>query len=89
MTTTIANLIEARFRLPSTAGHDTPAEGTLAALLTRRVHRAYKPDAIPVDLMQTVLAAALSAPSKPDLQQVAIIWVRDQAVHARFARLMP
>lgn len=89
MTTTIANLIEARFGLPATAGHDTPAEGTLAALLTRRVHRAYKPDPIPEDLMQTVLAAALSAPSKSDLQQVAILRVRDKAVHARIAGLIP
>ena len=89
MTKTIANLIEARFGIPATTGHDAPAEGTLAALLSRRVHRTYKPDPIPEDLMQAVLAAALSAPSKSDLQQVAIIRVQDKATQARIAGLIP
>lgn len=89
MDKTIASLIEARFGLPASTGAATPAEGTMAALLTRRVHRSYKPDPIPEDLMQTVLAAALSAPSKSDLQQVAIVRVTDKAKHARIAALIP
>ena len=86
---TIANLIEARFGVPAKAGHDTPAEGMLAAILTRRVHRYFKPDPVPEALLETVLAAALSAPSKSDLQQVAIIRVQDKAGQARIAGLIP
>ncbi len=94
MTPTIAKLIEARFGLPAAADLDAPADGAagesaLAALLTRRVHRAYRPEPIPEDLMQAVLAAALSAPSKSDLQQVAIIRVKDKAKHAQIAALIP
>jgi hypothetical protein len=68
----IAELIEQRFRLPSRAGHDTPAEGELAAILSHRTHRRYTDTPISEDLMQQVLAAGLSAPAKSDLQQVAI-----------------
>ncbi|MGH6713048.1 MAG: hypothetical protein ACREEK_29350, partial [Bradyrhizobium sp.] len=41
MTKRIAELIEQRFGLPSTAGHDTPAEGELTAILSHRTHRRY------------------------------------------------
>ena len=37
----IDDLIEQRFGLPSKAGHDTPAEGELAAILSHRTHRRY------------------------------------------------
>ncbi|MDP1869576.1 MAG: hypothetical protein Q8L13_24950 [Bradyrhizobium sp.] len=36
MTKMIAELIEQRFGLPGKAGHDTPAEGELAAILSHR-----------------------------------------------------
>jgi hypothetical protein len=39
MTKMIAELVEQRFGLPSTAGHDTTAEGELAAILSHRTHR--------------------------------------------------
>src|SRR5215472_1371703 len=72
MTKTIAELIEQRFGLPSTAGHDTPAEGELASILSHRTHRRYTDTPVSEDLMQQVLAAGLSALAKWDLQQVAI-----------------
>ncbi len=75
MTKMIAELIEQRFGLPSTAGHDTPAEGELTAILSHRTHRRYTDMPISEDLMQQVLAAGLSAPAKSDLQQVAILRV--------------
>jgi nitroreductase/FMN reductase [NAD(P)H] len=75
---TVADLIEQRFGLPAGAGRGMVAEGTLAQLLNHRTHRRYKPDAVPDDVLEIALAAALSAPSKSDLQQVAIVVVRDR-----------
>src|SRR6202023_3775546 len=57
----IAELIEQRFGLPSAAGHDAPAEGELAAILSHRTHRRYTDTPISEDLMQQVLAGGLSA----------------------------
>jgi len=78
--TTIADLIQDRFGLPTGAGRDLPAEGTVAQILAHRTHRRYKPDPVPDDVLDVVLAAALSAPSKSDLQQVGIVLVRDRDV---------
>jgi nitroreductase/FMN reductase [NAD(P)H] len=75
---TIADLIQDRFGLPTEAGRDLPAEGPVAQILAHRTHRRYKPDPVPDDVLEVVLAAALSAPSKSDLQQVAIVLVQDR-----------
>jgi FMN reductase [NAD(P)H] len=89
MTKTMAGLIEARFGLPSEAGHDTPAEGELASILGHRTHRRYTSAPISEDLMQQVLAAGLSAPAKSDLQQVAIVRVEDAVLRHAIAELQP
>jgi nitroreductase/FMN reductase [NAD(P)H] len=54
-------------------------------VLDRRVTRRYRPDPIPEPLLQTLLAAAQSAPSKSDLQQYSIILLQDPARIARIA----
>ena len=79
MTASLAGLIEARFGLKSEVGKTLPAEGTVAAMLSRRVCRAYAYKPVPEDLMEVVFAAALSAPSKSDLQQASIVRVVDLA----------
>ena len=84
-TKTIANLIEDRFGLPTRAGRALPAEGTVALILSHRVQRRWKPDPIPEEVLEIVLAATLSAPSKSDLQQVGIVLVRDRAKQALIA----
>ena len=84
-TRTIADLIEERFGLPTQAGRGTSAEGTVAQMLSHRVHRRWKPDPISDEVLEIVLAAALSAPSKSDLQQVGIVLVRDRAKQALIA----
>jgi FMN reductase [NAD(P)H] len=89
MSKTIADLIQDRFGLPTTAGRDRPAEGTVAQLLAHRTHRRYKPDPIPDDVLEVVLAAALSAPSKSDLQQVAVVLVRDRDKQATLGGWIP
>src|SRR5262249_56740873 len=82
---TMADLIEDRFGLPTRAGREMPAEGTVATMLSHRVHRRWKPDPISDETLEIVLAAALSAPSKSDLQQVGIVLVRDRAKQSLIA----
>ncbi len=69
-------LIEARY------GHlpfDPPAEipDALGALLDRRVTRRYRAEPVPEALLDTVLAAASSAPSKSDMQQWSVVVLQD------------
>jgi nitroreductase len=86
---TLAELIEDRFGLPTTAGADRPAEGTVAQLLAHRTHRRYKTDPVPDDVLEIALAAALSAPSKSDLQQVGVVLVKDRAKQATIGGWIP
>ena len=86
---TVGDLIEDRFGLPTQAGRTMPAEGTVAQLLAHRTHRRYKPDPIPDEIVDVVLAAALSAPSKSDLQQVGIIMVKDRAKQRTIGSFIP
>jgi nitroreductase len=86
---TLAELIEDRFGLPTTAGADRPAEGTVAQLLAHRTHRRYKADPVPDDVLEIALAAALSAPSKSDLQQVGVVLVKDRAKQTTIGGWIP
>jgi nitroreductase len=89
MSQTIADLIQARFGIPSTAGRTMPAQGMVATILSHRTHRRYRSDLVPDEVIEIVLAAALSAPSKSDLQQVAIVLVRDRAKQAVIGGWIP
>jgi len=86
---TIADLIQDRFGLPTEAGRSLPAEGTVAEILSHRIHRRYKPDPVSDETLEIVLAAALSAPAKSDLQQVAVVVVRDKTNQATIAGWIP
>lgn len=79
MTASLADLVEARFGLATESGRGLPAEGTLAAMLSRRVCRSYADTPVGEDLMQLLFAAAFSAPSKSDLQQASVVRVVDPA----------
>src|SRR4029079_2121151 len=86
---TIADLIQDRFGLPTEAGRSLPAEGAVAQMLAHRIHRRYKPGPVADETLEIVLAAALSAPAKSDLQQVAVIVVRDKANQATIRSWIP
>jgi FMN reductase [NAD(P)H] len=86
---TIADLIQDRFGLPAEAGRFMPAEGTVAQILSHRIHRRYKPDPVSDETLEIVMAAALSAPSKSDLQQVAVVVLRDKSKQATIAGWIP
>ena len=86
---TIADLIEDRFGLPTEAGGDLPAEGELAAILTHRTHRRFTDAPVSDAMLEVLLACAFSAPAKSDLQQSAVVIVRDAAKRKAIADLIP
>lgn len=89
MTATLADLIGRRFGLPATIGTGEPATGTLAGMLARRSHRRFTGAPIARDRFDLLVAAALSAPSKSDLQQASIVVVRDAEQRRAIEALMP
>ncbi|MBT3535171.1 MAG: NADPH-dependent oxidoreductase [Rhodospirillaceae bacterium] len=68
---------------------DAPGAEVLAALLSHRTHRRFLDTPVAEDTLNLLYACALSAPAKSDLQQVAIIRVRDAAKRQAIADLMP
>jgi FMN reductase [NAD(P)H] len=66
-----------------------PGLEELASLAARRVLRRYRPEPVAPALVRLVCAAALSAPSKSDLQQADILIVRDAAKRAAIEALLP
>ena len=71
-----AALLRARFGI-DLPDIDVPAE--IAPLLDRRVTRRYTDQPVPDTLLDALLAAAQSAPTKSDLQQYSVIVMRDRA----------
>ena len=85
----IADLIETRFGLASEAGRGHPAEGAVATALNHRTHRRYSDRPVDDETLQILLSAAFSAPAKSDLQQSAVVIVRDPTKRAAVAELVP
>ena len=81
----LQHLIEARFGLETDTGESIEDNGILGQILSRRSRRAFNDDPVPLDLLDTLLAAAFSAPSKSDLQQACVIHVRDRDKQQRIA----
>ncbi len=81
----ILDAIHARFgAVPGVSGEcpgSADCEG-LARLLDRRSCRDYADREVPEGLIRLILAAGLSAPTKSDLQQADIVWVRDAGLRA-------
>jgi nitroreductase len=89
MSESLADIISRRFGIPTEAGRSWPATGTLAQLLSHRVQRTFLDKPIDPETLQILLAAALSAPSKSDLQQATIIVVRDADIRRKVEALVP
>ncbi|MDC1288330.1 nitroreductase family protein, partial [Gammaproteobacteria bacterium] len=81
--------VNSRFGLTSDIGNSSEDNRTVNSILSRRSHRAFTDDAISDDLLNTLLAAAFSAPSKSDLQQACVIHVQDKAKQRRIAEATP
>ena len=73
MAATIADLIEDRFGLPVEAGRNQPAQGELAAILTRRVHRRFRPDPVPDEVLQTVARSGFTSPTPIQMQSIPVL----------------
>jgi len=85
----LARVIEARFGKKIPAPDGDLASETLFNLLNHRSHRDFLSDPVPQSLLDFLFACALSAPSKSDLQQVAIINIVDPGQKAAIAGLVP
>ncbi|MBV9523174.1 MAG: nitroreductase family protein [Alphaproteobacteria bacterium] len=75
--TTARELFCDRFGVEPQFLGDGTVDPRLSAILRRRSHRAFRPEKLPDDLLEALLACAQSAPSKSDLQQYSIIIVDD------------
>lgn len=84
-TDSIEALIDRRFGLGLHEAHGVPRSPQLAALLDRRVTRKYRTEPVPDPVLDAVLAAAQSAPSKSDLQQYSIVVLTDPGPIGRIA----
>jgi len=79
----IRDSIQFRFGLPLDLGGEAQ-EGAdvtaLAPLLDRRSCRRYDETPVPEEMVRLLLAAGLSAPTKSDLQQADVVWVREESL---------
>lgn len=73
----------------STEGVDPTGQAGLARLLDRRSCRRYAEAPVPEGLVRLMVAAGLSAPTKSDLQQADVVWVRDHALRAELVEGLP
>lgn len=89
MTETLADLLTRRYGVATALGADRPATGPIAQLLSHRSHRRYADRPLAEPTLQLLLAAALSAPSKSDLQQASIVVVREPGLRREVERLVP
>jgi len=85
----INEAIVKRFGLPTEIGKTVESNTTLDSILNRRSMREFSDTPIDGDLMNTLLAAAFSAPSKSDLQQARVIWIKDPKLKQAIADLSP
>lgn len=86
---TISELFEERFGLKPENDLNDEAQGAIKSILSRRSYRKFKPDPVPEDVIETLLACAQSAPAKSDLQQYSIVMLKDEDVRQAVFELNP
>jgi nitroreductase/FMN reductase [NAD(P)H] len=89
MTEDIETLVRRRFGNAVDVGPETAAGETVRGILSRRSCRKYRQEPLAPGLLRLLLASAMSAPSKSDLQQVSVIHVSDREKQGRIAALSP
>ncbi|AEA63755.1 NADPH-dependent oxidoreductase [Burkholderia gladioli] len=70
---------------PAQGAHDAAVNEVIATLLRHRSVRAYADRALPDDILETIAAAAQSAPTSSNLQAWSVVAVRDAERRARLA----
>ena len=81
-------LIQERFNSLVVAA-DPDSEGAVSTLLRHASCRSFTAEPVSDELMATLLGAALSSPSKSDLQQVSVIRVTDADLRSAIVTLTP
>ncbi len=89
MAENLAALLEQRFGVTVDVPPELARVDELVHAAAHRSHRAFADDPIPPAWTETLLACALSAPSKSDLQQLCVIRVEDACKRAAVAALVP
>jgi len=85
----IAAALAERFGEDMAIDPELPGLNELAQIAGHRSHRRYLPRPIAPELLRLLCAAALSAPSKSDLQQCDIVIVTDTAIRAGIVATIP
>lgn len=85
----LASLLEQRFGERFSVPPELASSDELLGAAAHRSHRAFTDAPIPRHWTETLLACALSAPSKSDLQQVSVVRVEDASKRAAVAALVP
>jgi nitroreductase/FMN reductase [NAD(P)H] len=84
----LQELLDLRFGDMSVVPEQMAGNAALRTMAGRGVVRRFKPEPLPPDVLETLAAIALSAPSKSDLQQRDILIVEDQAIRNRINELL-
>ena len=89
MTENLAALLEQRFGVTVDVPPELARLDELVHAAAHRSHRAFTDEPVPPAWTETLLACALSAPSKSDLQQLCVVHVEDASKRAAVAALVP
>ena len=85
----LSALLEQRFGTSVDVPPELACLDELVQTAAHRSHRAFTDDPIPSGWIETLLACALSAPAKSDLQQMCVVRVENPAKRAAVAALVP
>jgi len=85
---TLQELLDLRFGDIGAVPETLAGNEAIRRLAGRGVVRRFKPEPLPVAVLDTLAAVALSSPSKSDLQQRDILIVEDAAIRARINVLL-
>lgn len=85
----IERALDERFGAKIPVAADQSGADALARILEHSSHRRYSAQPVSAELLQLLFACALSAPSKSDLQQGDILYVRDSGTRKAIADLIP
>lgn len=89
MNESLTDLIEERFGVRYELPADVDGNSALLDIARHRSHRHFSAESVAQTVLDAVLACALAAPSKSDLQQLSIIHVVDASKRAAVAELIP
>ena len=89
MAENLAALLEQRFGVTVDVPPELACLDELIHAAAHRSHRAFTDDPVPPAWTETLLACALSAPAKSDLQQMCVVRVEEDSKRAAVAALVP